>query len=379
MICARCKKELPDGSRFCNHCGAAQEEKRSVKTRGNGQGSVYKRGKRWVAVVTLGYYPDPKTGKTRRKTRSKSFGTKREAVQALAELRQTGPKEKRVTFRQAYDLWLPTHDGKASTIQSYRSAIHWLEPIWFMPFADIGIEDVQACIDDCPRSRRTKDLIRTVVSQVYDFGIPRKIVPDKVNLGRFLRVTGDYGTREALPMSYLDTLKKHIGIVPGADFIVAQCYLGFRPTEMLALKVSDYNAAERAFVGGTKTEAGRNRTVTVSPKIMPIIEQHLAGKSPADYVFSDENGRRMSDAAYREIFYAALEACGLPNAVTVTAGATAHQYSPHSCRHTFATMLKGIAGADKDKLELIGHANPEMLRYYQEVSYADLRAITDAL
>ena len=41
--------------------------------------------------------------------------------------------------------------------------------------------------------------------------------------------------------------------------------------------------------------------------------------------------------------------------------------------------LKRVAGADKDKLELIGHASAEMLRYYQDVSLDDLRKITDAL
>ena len=41
--------------------------------------------------------------------------------------------------------------------------------------------------------------------------------------------------------------------------------------------------------------------------------------------------------------------------------------------------MKRVGGADKDKLELIGHTSTEMLRHYQDVDYADLRAITDAL
>ena len=56
-----------------------------------------------------------------------------------------------------------------------------------------------------------------------------------------------------------------------------------------------------------------------------------------------------------------------------------HKYTPHSCRHTFATLMKRVPGASKDKQELIGHASEEMLRYYQDVGLEDLRAITDAL
>lgn len=42
-------------------------------------------------------------------------------------------------------------------------------------------------------------------------------------------------------------------------------------------------------------------------------------------------------------------------------------------------MMKRVNGAGKDKQELIGHASPKMLRYYQDVRLADLRRITDVL
>ena len=53
--------------------------------------------------------------------------------------------------------------------------------------------------------------------------------------------------------------------------------------------------------------------------------------------------------------------------------------TPHSCRHTFATLLKRVEAPDKDKLELMGHTSTAMLRHYQDVNLADLRRITDAL
>ena len=74
-----------------------------------------------------------------------------------------------------------------------------------------------------------------------------------------------------------------------------------------------------------------------------------------------------------------LDACGIENPVEERDGVKRRKYTPHSCRHTFATMMKRVQGADKDKLELMGHTSTEMLRHYQDASYDDLRKITDAI
>lgn len=56
-----------------------------------------------------------------------------------------------------------------------------------------------------------------------------------------------------------------------------------------------------------------------------------------------------------------------------------HTYTPHFCRHTFATLMKRVDAASTDKLKLIGHTSDEMLRYYQDVPVEDLRKITDRI
>lgn len=83
----------------------------------------------------------------------------------------------------------------------------------------------------------------------------------------------------------------------------------------------------------------------------------------------------MTVPQYAALFYKVLDRCGIENPVRNRS----HLYTPHSCRHTFATLLKHVPGADKDKMRLIGHASAEMLRYYQDVDLADLRRITDQM
>ncbi len=80
------------------------------------------------------------------------------------------------------------------------------------------------------------------------------------------------------------------------------------------------------------------------------------------------------------VFYPVLETAGIDNPIVeITGGVKRHKYSPHSCRHTFTTLMKRVDAPSKDKLELVGHTSEEMLRYYQNVDIADLRKITNAL
>ena len=79
------------------------------------------------------------------------------------------------------------------------------------------------------------------------------------------------------------------------------------------------------------------------------------------------------------LFVAIIVRCARNPLVTVAGGIQRHKYTPHSCRHTFATLMKRAAGSDVDKMALIGHASDEQLRDYQDVHYEDLRRIVDAL
>ena len=55
MKCRKCRAEIPDGSRYCLRCGVPQQVNQATKSRGNGTGSVFKRGGTWTAVRVLGY------------------------------------------------------------------------------------------------------------------------------------------------------------------------------------------------------------------------------------------------------------------------------------------------------------------------------------
>ena len=116
--------------------------------------------------------------------------------------------------------------------------------------------------------------MKAVCGLLYKYAIPRQLAA--LNMGQYLVVGGTSGLgKEGLPMEALEALRKNVNKVKYADYIVAQCYLGFRPSELLELSIQSYDRKNKTFTGGAKTEAGKNRVVTVSPKIQPIIDRLL--------------------------------------------------------------------------------------------------------
>ena len=380
MTCKKCLAELPDGANFCPACGRAVVVKHSPKKRGNGQGTIktLDSGK-YMVTVTLGYYTD-ENGKRHRKTRSKVYGRKKDAVAAVPVLLDAKTEEKKsVTFKELYDRWLPTHRAGKSTIGCYTAAFKYFAPLYHMRIADIDIDDLQECLDDCPRGKRTRVNMKTVCGLVYKYGIPRKVIPDNLDLSPFLIAEGEGAAhRASFTNAEIEAIKKACGKIPHAEDVYCMIYTGFRPSEFLALQSGDYDSARQTLTGGAKTDAGKNRVVTLSPKIASLVAARAARGGP---LFADGAGNAWKLKDFTEnAFYPALDAIGIDNPIVeIAGGLKRHKLTPHSCRHTFATLMKRVDGADKDKQELIGHASGEMLRYYQDVDIEDLRKITDAM
>ena len=393
----KCNKEIPEGAAFCPWCGRKQQrDQQHRKSRGNGLGSVYKlpSGK-WAAVKTIGWIVDPlpqdappdMVPHTRRVTVSKQFPTKKEAVNYLPYLTAADQKPRKgsstqrkrtsVTLKELYDEWQPTHDRSRSTMNCYQAGFKLFKDCWYTKMEDIDIDDLQECLDASGAGRRTKENARAALGLVYKYGIPRNVVPKDRNLSDFLRIR-DVAEGSVRTGFSADEQKKLWAAARAGDqtarTVLCHCYLGFRPTAFLQLKVSDYNAQEHAFVGGIKTEAGIDRTVTVSPKIQPWVDEYVAAAGDG-FVFG-VSGKALPVKKYREALYDLLGHLGIDNPVDEDGR---HRLTPHACRHTFATLMKNAKGSDTDKLALIGHTSTEQLRDYQDVSFADLRAITDQL
>jgi integrase len=280
-----------------------------------------------------------------------------------------------MTLQQVYDAWLPTHEARVSksTVDCYKAAFKYFDDLKYRTMCDIDVDDLQDCLDACPRARRTRENMKAVMGLLYKYAIPRHQAT--MNLAEYLHTgDNDKSTRPAFTAEQVELIRQQIGITPYADVVYVLIYTGFRPAELFALTKDIYK--DGILYGGIKTEAGKDRAVPVSPKVLPIIDEHLA--TCDKFLFPRENGEQMSVAYFRDYcFYPVLAAADIQPIPTAEHPA---YYTPYSCRHTFANLLKGASGSDVDKAKLIGHATYDTTKkLYQSAELEAMRRIIEEL
>ena len=345
------------------------------RVRGNGQGTAYRRGRTWTACITIGWKTTP-TGRAQAVRRTKGgFSTKREALAYCQQLK-AAPKDKpKLTLQQVYDAWLPVHEARVSksTMDCYRAAYKYFDALKFLPMLDIDVDELQECLDACPRARRTRENMKAVIGLLYKYAIPRHQAT--MNLAEYLHTgDNDKSTRPAFTAEQVELIRQQIGLTPYAEYVYVLIYTGFRPAELFSLTKDNYH--DGILYGGIKTEAGKDRAVPVSPKVRAIIEQRVS--TCHGFLFPRENGEQMTVAYFRDYcFYPVLAAAGIQPIPTANRPA---YYTPYSCRHTFANLLKGASGSDVDKAKLIGHADyTTTKKMYQSAELEAMRKIIEEL
>ena len=276
--------------------------------------------------ITLGYY-----------------ATSADAVEALTAYNKN-PYDlsgKTATIADMWEIFKERRFGEisASGVQIYKAAYKHIQPIWDSPVKNLKTYTMQKLVDGIDRGWQTKSHVQSLLHQIFEMAIELDVV-DK-NYAAFIKLGNKPKSviHKAFTAEEIQRLFESVFAEELADTVLIMIYTGMRPSELLSVKTEDIHLSEKYIVGGSKTEAGRNRVIPLSDKIMPLVLRRY-----------DESNKFFIDLSYRQYkkkFDELMERLGM-------------DHLPHDCRHTFASMAN-TAGMNPTVVKLImGHASKDL-------------------
>ena len=346
----------------------------------NGYGSVTKlsgnRRKPYLARVTLGWTVDEQSGKAiQNRVPIGTYKTKKEALQALAEY-SANPydiQNDNMTLAELYEKWtaeyFPTLESDSSS-RTITSAWRYCHAIHGMRVKDLRARHIKGIMEDgyvisdrgknagvkVPASPGTKARIKSMFNLMLDYALEYEIV-DK-NYARTFDLSNDIikekedATRGHINFTAqeMNTLWENLGKIRYVDWILIQCYMGWRPQELAILELENVNLENWCITGGMKTEAGRCRTIPIHTRIRDLVQKNYnqAVELGSNRLFNDPNavkgGMKITYDKYAGRFAKVMTALNLRE-----------DHRPHDPRTTFITMAKK-AEVDEYVIKLLaGH------------------------
>ncbi len=360
MVCKKCKAEIPDGSVYCNMCGIKQVSSgkpRKSKMRGNGLGSVYKRGDGWKAEICV-YI----NGRRYRRTKE-GFPTKKAANDYIPTLKneplvQSHAEEKR-TLAYYYESLAKnelTKLGK-NTQSAYRTAWKKMDSIAQLPVKNLSIIMLRDVVSEEATSHDTASDMKTLLKKIFDLAIADGVV--EVNMANYIPLPKKNETEQtpwnndevAIIWSAYDQGDKL------AAYLLLMIYTGMMPGEVMICKRDMIDFDRRIIQGaGLKTKVRRNTPIVIAELVIPVLNSIL------DFSKDREDGKILiwhRDKFYDE-YHAFLKRHKLP------------ELPMYSCRHTTATALAvGAKIAPSIVQRVMRHARITTTQHYIHAQNSD--------
>lgn len=376
LKCQECELPVSDKAAACPHCGfplngkRAKPNNRKKRMRlpnGFGQISEIKNSnlrKPFRAMVSIG-----KDGNGRpicKLLRPEAyFETYNDAYAALVEFnRNPYDLSQTITLKELYERWIESilNEDPKRNINYITSAWSYCKMLYDTPAADIRPRHIKACLEtgtavvhgkEVTPTAGVKKRIKSVFSQMFDYAIEYEFL--EKNYAKDLKLSKAVVKESKKPSEihkpYTDDeitlLWKYAGQVNAADMILIQCYSGWRPGELCDLKLENINLMERYFIGGSKTDSGKDRKVPIHSKIETLVQSHYekAKEIGSEYLFVNGKAqKKVTPNHYGVMLLNFFSSFGIET-----------DHKPHDGRVHFVTKAKKYNVDEYAIKRLIGH------------------------
>lgn len=292
-----------------------------------------KRRKPYGARVTTGW----KDGKQVRKYIG-YYSTKRDALDALAEYNRN-PYDldaRTITFAETWEHWskLNWDKGTKNTQSAWRTGYKHCEPIRDMRIGDIKLAHLERLMEG--KGSSTQSQIKTVCVKVFKYALKHEWV--RKNPAIDMEVSQPK-TGKKVPFTE-EEIRKFWQLSETDDYyelILILIYTGLRVSELLEMKQEDVHGDH--MIGGTKTEAGKNRIIPLHSRIRPFIEKRMDGQ---EYLLH-RDGKRLSYMQFRLPFTKKVKG-----------------HTIHEARHTFISRMHSLGVNETTIKIIVGHARRDV-------------------
>lgn len=353
-ICIKCKANLRDGAIYCDVCGKKQgPQQRKHRKRANGSGCVYKmpgnRTNPWAAKkngVFLGSY--------------KTYADAQKALERSTDA-DIGDKYN-LTFSQIYELWKPIHAREVSEYQMscYAAAYKNCSELHGCKFRSLRKSDFQSVILKLEESGKSKSTCERVLQL---FGQLSKWAMDEciINQNHSQNVTTTAKQKsERQPFTEADIKAIQESENIAADIALILIATGARPNELFSVPL--IHCHEDYFIGGSKTEAGKNRIIPVSPIGLKPYQKlrQKAIDNHCQFLIDAYDGNRIVSNYTKRDFKSLMYEIGRTGMTT------------YACRHTFVSLAVCAKVPQAQLMKIVGHVDAETTKHYTHMDAQDL-------
>jgi integrase len=217
---------------------------------------------------------------------------------------------------------------------------------------------MQDCIDDCGHGYSTQWAIKNLWGHLDRFAYELDIIEKQYSIlttaSPIPETKKDRFTEEQIEQLW----QMYSDGVPWVDSVLIYIYSGFRLNELLSMKCEQVDLTEWLFIGGLKSQAGKNRQVPIHSRIQPLVQARVTSDNA--YLFT-YNGKKVSQTTYYGLWNDIMNRLEADKTV-------------HECRHTFRSRLDS-AGANKKCIDMMmGHKSKDVgERTYTHKTIQELR------
>ena len=294
------------------------------------------------------------------------YKTRIEAMKALADFNDNpyNISLNDVTLKEVLDRFIKNKKRtvEQSSLKTYKLWYNYLKPLYNKKMKDIRTLELQNFIDSLNHLstgslKLVKCFIRMLFKEAMEMDIISKDYSQFIKLPKYkAKIERKVFTKDEIALLWVN-----VNDIEYADVILILIYTGMRINELLRLKKINVNLEQNIIIGGSKTEAGKNRIIPIHPKILPLIVKRMENKT--EYLIPN----RKKSNYYNYNNFRAKEFVEIMKALGM-------EHTIHDTRHTFATMISDVSNNENAITEIIGHTNINMTKRYIHTNIEKIRA-----